>query len=58
MSATETAQKDGLGSRMFAEVEAKPQGLGAAGVVEVSNDVQAVFGPRAESLKDDITKAL
>jgi PTS system N-acetylglucosamine-specific IIC component len=32
--------------------------LGAAGVIEVGNNVQAIFGPRAESLKDDINKAL
>lgn len=32
--------------------------LGAAGVVEVGNNVQAIFGPKAEALKDDIKKAL
>jgi PTS system N-acetylglucosamine-specific IIC component len=38
--------------------QAKLKALGAAGVVEVGNNVQAIFGPRAESLKDDIKKAL
>ncbi|MFF8186263.1 PTS transporter subunit EIIC [Microbacterium sp. NPDC016588] len=32
--------------------------LGAAGVLEVGDNVQAVFGPRAESLKNDILEAL
>lgn len=38
--------------------QAKLKALGAAGVVEVGNNVQAIFGPKAESLKDDIKKAL
>lgn len=32
--------------------------LGAAGVIEVGNSVQAVFGTQAEALKNDITDAL
>ncbi|MDA3804689.1 PTS transporter subunit EIIC [Clavibacter sp. CT19] len=32
--------------------------LGAAGVMEVGDNVQAVFGPRAESLKDAMREAL
>lgn len=32
--------------------------LGAAGVVEVGNNVQAVFGPQADALKTDIRAAL
>ncbi len=32
--------------------------LGAAGVIEVGNNVQAVFGPQAEALKNDITDVL
>jgi PTS system N-acetylglucosamine-specific IIC component len=32
--------------------------LGAAGVVEVGNSVQAVFGTQAEALKNDITEIL
>jgi len=32
--------------------------LGAAGVLEVGDNVQAVFGTRAESLKNDILEAL
>jgi len=32
--------------------------LGAAGVLEVGDNVQAVFGPRAESLKNDIMDVL
>lgn len=32
--------------------------LGAAGVLEVGDNVQAVFGPRAEALKNDILEAL
>ncbi|MDO5628850.1 MAG: glucose PTS transporter subunit IIA [Mobilicoccus sp.] len=32
--------------------------LGAAGVMEVGNNVQAVFGPRSENLRDDIRAAL
>jgi PTS system N-acetylglucosamine-specific IIC component len=32
--------------------------LGAAGVVEVGNNVQAIFGPQAERLKDEINQAL
>jgi PTS system N-acetylglucosamine-specific IIC component len=32
--------------------------LGAAGVVDVGNNVQAIFGPRAEQLKDEINAAL
>jgi PTS system N-acetylglucosamine-specific IIC component len=34
------------------------KGLGAAGVVEVGNNVQAIFGPKAESMKDDIKAVL
>ena len=32
--------------------------LGAAGVIEVGDNVQAVFGPRAEALKNEILEAL
>jgi PTS system N-acetylglucosamine-specific IIC component len=32
--------------------------LGAAGVIEVGNNVQAIFGPKAERLKDEIKGAL
>jgi N-acetylglucosamine PTS system EIICBA or EIICB component len=32
--------------------------LGAAGVVEVGNSVQAVFGTQAEALKNDIKDIL
>ena len=32
--------------------------LGAAGVIEVGNSVQAVFGTQAEALKNDITDVL
>jgi PTS system N-acetylglucosamine-specific IIC component len=32
--------------------------LGAAGVIEVGNNVQAVFGPQADALKTDINNAL
>jgi PTS system N-acetylglucosamine-specific IIC component len=34
------------------------RGLGAAGVIEVGNSVQAVFGTQAEALKNEITDAL
>ncbi|GAB49894.1 glucose PTS transporter subunit IIA [Mobilicoccus pelagius] len=36
----------------------KLMALGAAGVVEVGNNVQAVFGPQADALKTDIRAAL
>jgi PTS system N-acetylglucosamine-specific IIC component len=32
--------------------------LGAAGVIEVGNSVQAVFGTQAEALKNDILDVL
>lgn len=32
--------------------------MGAAGVVEVGNNMQAIFGPKAESLKGQMTKAI
>ena len=32
--------------------------LGAAGVIEVGNDVQAVFGTQAEAMKNDILDVL
>ena len=32
--------------------------LGAAGVIEVGNNVQAVFGTQAEALKNEINDAL
>ena len=38
--------------------QARLKSLGAAGVVEVGNSVQAVFGTQAESLKSDIQDAL
>ncbi|MGH3644029.1 MAG: glucose PTS transporter subunit EIIB, partial [Mycobacterium sp.] len=34
------------------------KGLGAAGVIEVGNNVQAVFGTQAEALKNDIVDIL
>jgi PTS system N-acetylglucosamine-specific IIC component len=34
------------------------RGLGAAGVIEVGNSVQAVFGTQAEALKNDIQEIL
>jgi PTS system N-acetylglucosamine-specific IIC component len=38
--------------------QARLKALGAAGVVEVGNSVQAVFGTDAEALKNDITDIL
>ena len=38
--------------------QAQLKRLGAAGVIEVGNNVQAVFGPQAEQLKDQINAAL
>jgi PTS system N-acetylglucosamine-specific IIC component len=38
--------------------KAKLKGLGAAGVIEVGNNVQAVFGTQAEALKNDIKDVL
>jgi PTS system N-acetylglucosamine-specific IIC component len=38
--------------------KARLKNLGAAGVVEVGNSVQAVFGTQAEALKSDIHDAL
>jgi PTS system N-acetylglucosamine-specific IIC component len=38
--------------------QARLKSLGAAGVVEVGNSVQAVFGTQAEALKNDITDIL
>jgi PTS system N-acetylglucosamine-specific IIC component len=38
--------------------KASLKNLGAAGVVEVGNSVQAVFGTQAEALKSDIQDAL
>jgi N-acetylglucosamine PTS system EIICBA or EIICB component len=38
--------------------KARLKNLGAAGVVEVGNSIQAVFGTQAESLKSDIQDAL
>ena len=34
------------------------QKLGAAGVVEVGNNVQAIFGPRADALKSEMQKLM
>jgi PTS system N-acetylglucosamine-specific IIC component len=34
--------------------QAQLKGLGAVGVIEVGNNVQAVFGTQAEALKNDI----
>jgi len=34
------------------------QKLGAAGVLEVGNNVQAIFGPRADALKSDMQKLM
>jgi PTS system N-acetylglucosamine-specific IIC component len=34
------------------------QKLGAAGVLEVGNNVQAIFGPRAEALKSEMQKLM
>ena len=38
--------------------KARLKALGAAGVIEVGNNVQAVFGTQAEALKNDIKDAL
>ncbi len=38
--------------------KARLQALGAAGVMEVGNNVQAVFGARSEQLRDDIRASL
>ena len=38
--------------------QARLKSLGAAGVVEVGNSVQAVFGTDAEALKNDINEIL
>jgi PTS system N-acetylglucosamine-specific IIC component len=38
--------------------QARLKNLGAAGVVEVGNSVQAVFGTQAETLKNEITDIL
>ena len=38
--------------------QARLRSLGAAGVIEVGNSVQAVFGTQAEALKNDITDIL
>ena len=38
--------------------QAKLKSLGAAGVIEVGNNVQAVFGTAAEALKNDIKDVL
>jgi N-acetylglucosamine PTS system EIICBA or EIICB component len=38
--------------------KARLKALGAAGVIEVGNNVQAIFGTQAESLKSDINDAL
>ena len=38
--------------------QARLKALGAAGVIEVGNSVQAVFGTQAEALKNDINDVL
>jgi PTS system N-acetylglucosamine-specific IIC component len=38
--------------------QARLKALGAAGVIEVGNSVQAVFGTQAEALKNDIKDVL
>jgi PTS system N-acetylglucosamine-specific IIC component len=38
--------------------QSRLKALGAAGVIEVGNNVQAVFGPQADALKSDIKRAL
>ena len=38
--------------------KARLKALGAAGVIEVGNNVQAIFGTQAEALKNDINDAL
>jgi PTS system N-acetylglucosamine-specific IIC component len=38
--------------------QARLKALGAAGVIEVGNNVQAVFGTQAEALKNQITDVL
>jgi PTS system N-acetylglucosamine-specific IIC component len=38
--------------------QARLKALGAAGVIEVGNNVQAVFGTQAEALKNDINDVL
>ena len=40
------------------EKERLKRPLGAAGVIEVGNSVQAVFGTQAEALKNEILDAL
>lgn len=34
------------------------KGLGAAGVLEVGNNIQAIFGPKSDQLKDQIKKVI
>ncbi|MDY0913202.1 PTS transporter subunit EIIC [Rathayibacter festucae] len=46
-----------VGDRALVD-QARLKALGAAGVLEVGDSVQAVFGPRAEVLKNDILDAL
>ncbi len=38
--------------------QARLKGLGAAGVMEVGNNVQAIFGTQADALKSDINSAI
>ena len=38
--------------------KARLKALGAAGVIEVGNNVQAIFGTQAEALKNDIKDVL
>ncbi|MCW3159214.1 glucose PTS transporter subunit IIA [Micropruina sonneratiae] len=38
--------------------QARLKALGAAGVIEVGNNVQAIFGTQADALKNDINEAL
>jgi PTS system N-acetylglucosamine-specific IIC component len=38
--------------------QARLKALGAAGVIEIGNSVQAVFGTQAEALKNDILDVL
>ncbi len=38
--------------------QARLKALGAAGVIEVGNNVQAIFGTQADALKSDINAAL
>ena len=48
----------GLGEAVDKVDQARLKSLGAAGVIEVGNSVQVVFGTAAEALKNDINDVL